>query len=51
MRMHSILKTKLANGDFSVSGSSGTTKRSFMDSSMSNDNFNTPANKRTSDNQ
>ena len=51
MRMHSILKTKLANGDFSVSGSSGTTKRSFIDSSMSNDNFSTPANKRTSDNQ
>ena len=51
MRMHSILKTKLANGDYSMSGASSTTKRSFMDSSMSNDNFNTPANKRTSDNQ
>ena len=49
--MHSILKTKLANGDYSMSGASPTTKRSFMDSSMSNDNFNTPANKRTSDNQ
>jgi len=50
MRMHSILKTKLANGDFSMSGASATTKRSFTDSSLSN-HFSTPANKRTSDNQ
>jgi hypothetical protein len=50
MRMHSILTTKLANGDFSMSGASATTKRSFTDSSLSNP-FSTPANKRTSDNQ
>nr|YP_010371623.1 hypothetical protein M1U80_mgp33 [Exserohilum rostratum]UOU81277.1 hypothetical protein [Exserohilum rostratum] len=51
MRMLSLLKTKLANGDFSMSDSSATTKRSFIDSSMSNDNISTPANKRTSGNQ
>ena len=50
-RMHSILKTKLENEDYSMSSASATTKRSFTDSSMSNDDFSTRINKRTSDNQ
>ncbi|MCZ6914620.1 MAG: hypothetical protein O7C59_09285 [Rickettsia endosymbiont of Ixodes persulcatus] len=52
IRMHNVLQTKLANGDYSMSGSSATTKRRFMDSSMANDDSSTPSNtKRTSDNQ
>lgn len=51
LRMHGILKNKLAKGDYSMSGASATTKRSFTDSSMSNDDSSTPTNKRTSDNQ
>jgi hypothetical protein len=49
--MHKILKTKLENEDYSVSGASATTKRSFTESSMYNDDSNTRTNKRTSDNQ
>lgn len=51
LRMHNILKTKLENEDYSMSGASATTKRSFTDSSMSNDDSSTRTNKRTSDNQ
>jgi hypothetical protein len=51
LRMHNILKTKLENEDYSMSGASATTKRSFTDSSMSNDDSGTRTNKRTSDNQ
>ena len=51
-RMYNILQTKLANGDYSMSGTSATTKRRFTDSSMANDTSSTPTNtKRTSDNQ
>ena len=50
LRMHNILKTKLANGDYSMSGASATTKRSFTDSSISKDDSSRPTNKRTSDN-
>ena len=48
---YSKLKTKLENEDYSMSSASATTKRSFTDSSMSNDDFSTRINKRTSDNQ
>jgi len=51
MRMHRTLTTKLANGDYSMSVASATTKRGFTDSSMSNDDSTGPVNKRTSDNQ
>jgi len=51
LRMKEILETKLNNGDYSMSAVSDTTKRSFADSSMSNDDSSTRINKRTSDNQ
>jgi len=51
LRMQQILKTKLENEDYSMSSASATTKRSFTYSSMSNDDFSTRINKRTSDNQ
>lgn len=51
-RMHGILQTKLANGDYSMSGTSVTTKRGFSDSTMANDDSSTPTTtKRPSDNQ
>lgn len=50
-RMHDILKRKLDNGDYSMSGASTTSKRNFTDSSMYNDDSNAHANKRTSDNK
>jgi len=52
IRMHNILQKKLENGDYSMSGTSATTKRGFSDSSMAKDDSSTPTNtKRTSDNQ
>jgi len=49
--MYDFLQKGLANGDYSMPGTSTTaTKRRFSDSSMANDSS-TPANKRTSDNQ
>ena len=51
LRMQQILKTRLENEDYSMSSASATTKRSFTHSSMSNDDFSTRINKRTSDNQ
>lgn len=50
LRMENILKTKLAKGDYSMSGTSGTNKRIFSDSSMANDNSSTN-NKRTCDDE
>lgn len=52
VRMYNILQTKLANGDYSMSAESATTKRRFSDYSMTNDGSSTPPNtKRTSNNQ
>lgn len=51
LKMNNVFKKKLANGDYSMSGPSGTvTKRSFVDSSMSNDDSSTRTNKRTFEN-
>ncbi|XPS81979.1 hypothetical protein M3J09_013903 (mitochondrion) [Ascochyta lentis] len=52
IRMYNILQRKLANGDYNMSGTSAITKRSFGDSSMTNNDSSTPTNtKRTSNNQ
>jgi hypothetical protein len=50
MRMYNILQTKLEKGEYSMSAASATTKRSFTDSSMYNEDSSTHT-KRTSDNQ
>ena len=48
IRMHNILRTKLVNGDYSMSGTSAITKRTFSDSDMANNDSSTPTNtKRT----
>lgn len=48
VRMHNILKKKLANGDYSMSGTSATTtKRGFSESSMANDSSTSTNTKRT----
>jgi len=50
--MHNILQRNLANGNYTMSAPSATTKRRFSDSSMANDASSTPTNtKRPSDNQ
>lgn len=50
--MHNILQKRLENGDYTMPGTSTTTKRTFGDSTMANDNSSTPTNtKRTSDNK
>ena len=49
--MYNILKTKLENGDYSISDTSTTTKHTFSDSSMTNNDNSTPTNKRRSDDQ
>jgi hypothetical protein len=47
--MQSILKTKLDNGDYSVTSTSATNKRAFGDSTMANENSIAPSTKRTGD--
>lgn len=42
IRMHSILQKKLVNGDYSMSGTSSTTKRRLSDCSMANDHSSRP---------
>jgi len=50
IRMHNVLQKKLVNGDYSMSGTSTTTKRRLSDCSMANYGSSTPTNtKRTSD--
>jgi hypothetical protein len=52
IKMQNILQTKLAKGDYSMSGPSVTTKREFSVISMANDDSSTPTStKRTSNNQ